>query len=259
MSARDPRRAVIVTGAAAGIGRACVELFAERGWAVVAVDLDRGALAELPSRPEVVTLVGDVGQDATATAMTELARERFGRLDAALLNAGIGGTRPLEAADAITRFDEQWRVNVRGVALGIRATVPALRAVGGGAIVVTASVAGLGGDAGTWAYNATKAAAINLVRASALDYAWENIRVNALAPGLTTTSLTADAQASAALLRRVPMGRWATTREQAEAAWFLASPAASFITGTVLPVDGGLHAGTGLLDPARRNPQDIGE
>jgi meso-butanediol dehydrogenase / (S,S)-butanediol dehydrogenase / diacetyl reductase len=243
--------AVVVTGAASGIGRACVEVYAERGFNVVAVDVNAAGLAELPDG--VVSLVGDTSDEATNLAMVELARSRFGGLDAAVLNAGIGGTVPIEADHAIERFDRILAVNVRGIALGIRACLPALRTRGGGAIVVTSSVSGLRGDPGTWAYATSKAAVINLVRSIALDYAHENIRVNALAPGLTETALTERSWShpgvSSTLLARVPMHRWSTPRDQAEAAWFLTSPAASFITGIALPVDGGVSASTGLLAP----------
>ncbi|WP_131747128.1 SDR family oxidoreductase [Frankia sp. Cppng1_Ct_nod] len=244
---------VVVTGAASGIGRACVELFAERGFKVVAVDLAEDGLAGLSATAGVVTLTGDVADETTSTAMVRLAVDHFGRLDAAVLNAGIGGTPPLEADGAIERFDRILAVNVRGVALGIRAAVPALRAAGGGAIVVTTSIAGLQGEPGNWAYNASKAAAINLVRATALDYAVEGIRINALAPGGTVTGMTAGALANpgfaANVTRRIPMQRWASPREQAEVVWFLASPAASYITGTTVPCDGGLNANTGVLLP----------
>jgi len=101
----------------------------------------------------------------------ELALDRFGRLDAAVLNAGIGGGGPLEATGAVERFDRIIAVNLSGVMLGIRAAIPALRAAGGGSIVATSSVSGLRADPGTWAYAASKAAVINLVRATAIDYA----------------------------------------------------------------------------------------
>jgi NAD(P)-dependent dehydrogenase (short-subunit alcohol dehydrogenase family) len=177
------------------------------------VDTDAGRLAELSEVDGVATLLGDVS----------------------------------EALDAIHA------VNVRGAALGIRAAVPALRAAGDGAVVVTASVAGLRGDPYTWAYNTTKAAAVNLVRSAALDYAYEGIRINAIAPGLTRTARTAAVREDAAraedLTLRIPLGRWAEPREQAEVIWFLASPAASYITGVVLPSDGGLSASNGLFFP----------
>jgi meso-butanediol dehydrogenase / (S,S)-butanediol dehydrogenase / diacetyl reductase len=144
---------------------------------------------------------------------------------------------------------------VRGLVHGVRAALPALRAQGGGAIVVTASVAGLRGSPQTWAYSASKAAVINLVRCLALDYAREGIRVNAVAPGLTVSRLTERARSEPAvrdaLTERIPLGRWADAAEQAEAIHFLASPAASYITGEVLAVDGGIDAGSGLVPPAR--------
>jgi NAD(P)-dependent dehydrogenase (short-subunit alcohol dehydrogenase family) len=245
--------AVVVTGAASGIGRATAELFAERGFGIVAVDVDGEGLAKLSSVGGVVTLVGDVASEATNTSMVRLALDRFGRLDAAVLNAGVSGAGPLESEGAIERFDRMLDVNVRGVALGIQAAVPALRAAGGGSVVVTSSISGLRGDPGVWAYNASKAAAINLVNGAALDYAVDNIRINALAPGGTVTAMTAgvlaDPELRATLTRRIPMQRWSDPREQAEVIWFLTSPAASYVTGVTIPVDGGLSANTGMLLP----------
>ncbi|MCK9878487.1 SDR family oxidoreductase [Frankia sp. Ag45/Mut15] len=256
------RSSVIVTGAASGIGRACVHLFTERGCDVVAVDNDRSRLEDLARAPradglagpgELVTLVGDVSRQETGTAMVRAALERFGRLDVAVLNAGIGGTLPWEDEGAIARLDEILAVNVRGVAIGIRSSVPALRAAGGGAIVVTASSAGLAADPGNWAYNASKGAVINLVRAAALDLAAADIRVNAIAPGLTETPLMARHRDIPGLVeassRRVPLQRWGLAREQAAAIWFLASADAAYITGAVLPADGGLTAMHGAVPP----------
>jgi len=245
--------AVVVTGAASGIGRAAVELFAERGFGVVAVDVAKEGLAELAGIDSVVTLVGDVASDEVNDAAVELALTTFGRLDVSVLNAGIGGAGPLDSEGALDRLEHILAVNVRGVASGIRAALPAFRAAGGGSVVVTSSISGLRGDPGVWAYNASKAAVINLVRGLALDYAVENIRINTIAPGAARTGMTeglfTDPAIATALTRRVPLQRWSTPREQAEVIWFLASPAAAFITGVTVPVDGGLSASGGLLPP----------
>ncbi|MFE9423309.1 SDR family NAD(P)-dependent oxidoreductase [Kitasatospora sp. NPDC006697] len=247
----------LVTGAGSGIGEATVRLFAERGHRVVAVDVDEQGLAALAELDGVVTVVGDVAREETNAEAVQRAIAEFGRLDTAVLNAGIGGAGPLEAAGSIERLDRLYAVNVRGTALGIRAAVPALRAAGGGAIVATSSVSGLRGDPGTWGYNATKAAVINLVRAAAIDYAAQNIRVNAIAPGGTVTGMTAGQVADPAFSRfitsRIPAQRWADPREQAEVVWFLASPAASYVTGVTVPVDGGLSANGGILLPPPAN------
>jgi meso-butanediol dehydrogenase / (S,S)-butanediol dehydrogenase / diacetyl reductase len=244
---------VVVTGAASGIGRATVEMFVARGWGVVAVDaVEAGFDAE-----RVVTLVGDVSLGATNDAMVALAVERFGRLDAAVLNAAVVGSPGFEEAGAMERFQRVIDVNLVGVAHGIRAAVPAFRTTaGGGAIVATASTSAFGGDPGNFAYNSTKAAVVNLVRAAALDYAAEGIRVNAVAPGPVETGMTAGLvglpDAHDAMRRRIPLQRWGRPEELAEVIWFLTSPAASFITGATIPVDGGLSANAGHFELPER-------
>ncbi|MFC8046288.1 SDR family NAD(P)-dependent oxidoreductase [Nocardia sp. NPDC057353] len=248
MSAPSRTRVVLVTGAASGIGRATAELFAERGEHVVAVDVSARGLESLGDG--IVGITGDVSAEEVNRAAVRTALERFGRLDTVVLNAGTGGTPPLETPGSVEAADRIFGVNLRGPIHGLKAAVPALRETRGSAIF-TSSVAGLRGDPGNWAYNASKGALINLVRAFAIDYAAQGVRVNALAPGLTRTGITANVHQDPALLelieRRIPLGRFAEPREQAEAIWFLASPAAGYITGTTLVVDGGLDANLGIL------------
>jgi meso-butanediol dehydrogenase / (S,S)-butanediol dehydrogenase / diacetyl reductase len=250
MPVQTEHRSSIVTGAASGIGRATTELFASRGCHVVAVDIDAGV--DALASDTIATLHGDVSQPETYERAVNLALNGAGRLDTAVLNAGIGGSGPLHAAKAVARGERILAVNLWGTIHGLRAAAPALEQAGG-SIVVTASVAGIRADPGNWAYNASKAALINLVRSAALDYARRGVRINAIAPGLTATALTSAARAnpqlSAQLLSRIPLGRWAEPAEVAEGVWFLASPAASYITGSVLVIDGGIDANMGALDP----------
>jgi NAD(P)-dependent dehydrogenase (short-subunit alcohol dehydrogenase family) len=250
------RAVAVVTGAGAGIGRATAELFAERGYVVVAVDWRADALAWTAGRSDVLPVVGDVAEEATNEAMVAQAMSRFGRLDVSVLNAGIAGSPGLEAAGAMERLDRVLAVNVRGAALGIRHCAPAMRLGGGGSIVATASVAGLRADPGSWAYGASKAAVVNLVRAAAIDYATQHIRVNAVAPGPVETPMTSPIrdlpELHHAVAHRVPMQRWGQPHEVAEVIWFLASPAASFVTGVTIPVDGGIDAHNATFEiPAR--------
>lgn len=246
--ARTP--VAIVTGAASGIGRATAELFAARGHRVVAVDLREPDWCD---GSEVIALRGDMSVEDDNAAMVTVALDRFGRVDAAILNAGVAGSLGFEADGAMERFDAVSAVNLRGVALGIRHTAPAIRSTaGGGAIVATASTSGLAGDPGNWAYNATKAGVINLVRSAAIDYGSQGIRVNAVAPGPVETGMTTRLldmpELHEAMRRRIVLQRWGKPAELAEAFWFLASPAASFITGVTLPVDGGLSSSAGHFD-----------
>lgn len=230
---------------------------------MVAVDLRPDALLWAAGRDDVVCLIGDVSAEATNATAVEAALSAWGRLDVALLNAGTVGSPAFEAAGAIERFDEVLAVNLRSVALGIRCAAPAIRTTGtDGAIVATASTSGFGGDPGNWAYNASKAGVINLIRAAAIDYAVHGVRINAVAPGPTETGMTRGLQRlpdiHRAMARRVPMQRWGAASEIAEAMWFLASPAASFITGVTIAVDGGLSASAGHFDlPSNPNSREI--
>lgn len=239
----------IVTGAAGGVGRATVELLRERGARVVAEDINP-AVEQLES-DAVACLTADVAASGTAGRAVELARERFGKLDVLVNNAGRFLLKPtLQTSDG--DWDELLRVNVRGAFLHCRDAIPALGESGDGRIVNVASISGTIGMAGQTAYCATKGAIVQLTRQLAIEHA-PRVRVNAVAPGAIDTPFTDEAMADipdlpdrearfAAMAADHPLGRIATASEIAEVIAFLASPRSSIITGAILAADGGFTA-----------------
>lgn len=243
----------LVTGAGAGIGRATAELLAQDHSGVVLVDLTEESLSWATDDDRFELVAGDVSDPATNEAAVAAALNRFGRLDTVVLNAGVSwtgrlATMPIEEAKKILDID-LW-----GVIHGTRASIDALSQSPKAAVVITASVSGFGADPDMWAYNTAKGGVINFVRTAAWDLAADGIRVNGVAPGPVRTALTSYIETDApdafeGLRQAVPLGRWGESIEIAEVIRFLASPAASFVTGVVVPADGGVTAGTGQFHP----------
>jgi meso-butanediol dehydrogenase/(S,S)-butanediol dehydrogenase/diacetyl reductase len=250
-------KVAVITGGASGIGAATARLLAAEGAKVVVVDLNEAqghALVESLEADRALFIRCDVADRAAVEAMIKTAHAKFGRLDILFNNAGIGcfGETPDLDPEVWARVIA---IDLNSVFYACRAAIPLMRAAGGGAIVNTASISGLAGDFGFTAYNAAKGAVINYTRALALDHAKDNIRVNALCPGLIDTPLTAAAKQMSGVLdvwlEGIPMKRAGTPEEMAKVVAFLASDDASYVTGTIMVADGGKTAGTGQPDLAR--------
>jgi len=243
-------RVAVITGAGSGIGLAAARRVLALGGRVVAVDLEEKGLAQLEGA-NVRKLAGDVTQESTNAAAVALAQE-LGGLHALVLNAGLPANGAIDQLDMAT-FDRVIAVNLRAAVLGVRAALPALRKADAPAVAVTASVSGLGGDPGLWAYNAAKGGVVNFVRSAALELGKQGIRINAVCPGPTHTGMTKEIRqlqpVHDELRRHIPLGRWGEAEEIAAVLVFLCSPAASFVNGAIVPVDGGVFAGTAQFTP----------
>jgi meso-butanediol dehydrogenase/(S,S)-butanediol dehydrogenase/diacetyl reductase len=242
-------RGVLVTGAGTGIGAATVRALAAAGARVALVGRREEKLRETAEGLGEAALVlpADVSDAAAIGAAVETAAETFGRLDGLVNNAAVAAPGTVETTDWETWAKIQ-DINVSGVFHACKAALPHLKA-SGGAIVNVASVSGIRGDWGLAAYDASKGAVVNLTRAMALDHARDGVRVNAVAPSLTVTDMTDGIRSRDALMEkfrdRLPMGRPAEPEEIADPILFLLSPAARFVSGAILPVDGGLSASNG--------------
>lgn len=242
-------KTVLVTGAASGIGAATARRFSDEGANVVLVDIADELAGKAAALPEerTLALTADVSDPAAVDRVIDEAVRWFGGLDVLVSNAGVAASGKPEAIE-----DADWgrviATDLNGVFFCARAAIPHLEKTGG-SIVHTASVSGTGGDWGMSPYNAAKGGVVNLTRALAMDLGKRGVRVNAVAPSLTRTGMTEDMMDDEALIakfvERIPIGRVCEPEEVAAVIAFLASPDASFMTGAIVPVDGGVSASNG--------------
>lgn len=258
MAGRLNGKVAVITGAASGIGRGTVDLFAAEGAKVIAADIsdDRGARIEEAHKGKVKFVHCDVTDEAQIAGTIAAAEKEFGKLDVLFNNAGTGGAR--DQADAVTAegFDGVMHLHVRAALFGMKYAVPAMKRNGGGSIVTTASVAGLRAGYGPILYSIAKAAIIHMTTVTAAQLAEFNIRVNCVCPGLIATNIFAqglgmpsqladtrvDAIAEAAKDSQ-PIRRGGRPRDIAEGVLYLASEGSDFVTGQALTIDGGLTLG----------------
>jgi NAD(P)-dependent dehydrogenase (short-subunit alcohol dehydrogenase family) len=247
---RLANKIAVITGAGSGMGKAMAELFAAEGAKVVCADIS-GQQNDVAAAigDAALAVHADVADEASVRAMIGAAEQKFGRLDVLVNNAGFGGKMaPLHEQTAQT-WDRIHAVNVRGVFLCMKYGIVSMLKSGGGSIVNIASAAGVVGWKHHGVYGAAKAGVNQLTKTGALDYAGAKIRINAIEPGTVWTGLVAKSKEypepppGIARLAGIPLDRWGLAREIAAAALFLASDEASYITGVLLPVDGGYCIG----------------
>ena len=250
-------RVALLTGAAGGIGQATAVRFAEEGAQLVLTDVAAAGLDEVAALAEkagaeVLTLTADVTRTVDWERIVTAARDRFGGLDILFNNAGIEGVvKPIEDYPE-EMFDRVLAVNVRGVFLGMKHAVPALRARGGGVIINTSSVAGLVGNPLVCAYIASKHAVLGLTKSAGIGWGGEGIRVNAVCPSPIETRMMRSLEAGfdpddagrvkSEMESLIPVGRYGTPEEVAALVAFLCSDEARFINGAIYTIDGGMTA-----------------
>lgn len=247
-------KVAVITGAASGMGKAASILFSREGAHVVLADLNVAGGEEVAHEASqagqrCVFHKTDVSSEADIQALIGRALSEFGRLDVTFNNAGIGGAvGPLEGI-SVEDWDKTQHVCLRGVFLGIKHSIAPMRSVGGGSIVSTASIAGIDGYPGLHAYCAAKAGVVNLTRSASIEFAADNIRINAIAPGGVSTPIVygglggSKEVADEWLAKAQPLPRAGQPIDIANAALFLAADESTFITGHTLVVDGGATAG----------------
>jgi NAD(P)-dependent dehydrogenase (short-subunit alcohol dehydrogenase family) len=246
-------KSAVITGAAKGIGRATAELFAAEGARIVAADIDADELNRLCEHLQshdavVAAVVGDVSKPEEAKRMIEAAVDRYGRLDVLVANAGV--TPLLTIVEARPEdWDEVMAVDGRGMFLSCKYAIEEMLKTGGGSIVCLSSISGVAGQKGQSTYGPAKFVASGLTKHLAVEWADRGIRVNAVAPGTIKTERVRrlpDEPGGREYIEEIermhPMGRLGEPEEVAQAIAFLASDQASFVTGAILPVDGGYLA-----------------
>ncbi len=257
MTHRLDGKTALITGAARGIGLAGAARLAADGANIIAFDLkgaDFDAIMALSQscQVEILPFEGDVCQEASWEAVIEAGISRFGRIDILFNNAGIFGEINHVLDYDIATFDRVLDVNVRGVFLGLRYLGRHMKAAGGGTIVNTSSISGSGGGGRVFAYTASKFAVNGMTKSAAVALAADNIRVLAIAPCPTATEMMFTAErilspdnpekARPALSAGIPMQRYCEPEEIASVLSFLVNEEASFMTGAIVPVDGGVLA-----------------
>jgi NAD(P)-dependent dehydrogenase (short-subunit alcohol dehydrogenase family) len=270
MAGRLEGKVALITGACSGIGLGTLELFVAEGAQVLAADLqdEKGANLEQRFRGKVRYAHCNVTDEAQHAAAFAAAKDAFGGLDILFNNAGYAGLPGGAETMTVAGWDEIFAVLVRAPAHGMHLALPLMRERGGGAIVNTASIAGLQAGWGPLAYSSAKAAVIHMTRCAAAELSPQKIRVNAICPGLIATSIFGTAiglpravadQMAAQVAQNAatvqPVAKPGLPEDIAQAALYLASDASAFVTGTHLVVDGGITVGSRhAWDPAAPNP-----
>jgi NAD(P)-dependent dehydrogenase (short-subunit alcohol dehydrogenase family) len=244
-------KVALITGAAGGIGAAAARLFAKEGAKLVLVDIEEGGMAKLAG-DDIACVAADVSNGEAMRSCVAAAEKHFGGLDIALLNAGIEGVVQPIADYPEETFDRVIAVNLRGVWLGLKHTLPAIARRGGGSIVLTSSIAGVRGREGMSAYVASKHGVIGLMRSAALEGGPEGVRVNSINPSPVETRMMRSLEAGmdpddpegvhARYARSSPLGRYAEPEEIAKVMRFLAADESSHCSGSVYMVDGARNA-----------------
>jgi NAD(P)-dependent dehydrogenase (short-subunit alcohol dehydrogenase family) len=244
-------KVALITGGTSGIGRATAIAFAKQGADVVIAGRREAEGAESLTLVQKAGGQGlfvrvDVNDESEIKAMVAKTLERFGRLDFAFNNAGVGGLGRATMTATADIYDQIMNINVRGVFFSMKHQIPAILQSGGGAIVNNASVLGLRPSANSPIYSASKAAVVGLTKSAALEFAPKGLRINAICPAIIETDMTeqlrGEEQTRAYLLSLHPVGRFGQSEEVAASVLYLCSPEASFITGVALPLDGGFAA-----------------